>query len=130
MSRISLTRQSLVVTGLMLVTFLSVVPARAELVNGEDLVDPTAPFLLRADRNVPLLNAFTSFNSYEVSSILIRPNLKIAIVNSQRVRVGERVGNAEIIDIENDRVTISIDGEIRDVMLHQGSVKSVSDTAR
>lgn len=104
--------------------------ARSEMVNGEDLVDPTAPFLLRADSNMPLINAFALFNSYEVSSILIRSDMRIAVVNSQRVRIGDRVGNADILSIESDRVTISLNGETRDLMLHGSSVKSLSDADR
>lgn len=114
----------------MLALVMTAIPAWAELVDGEELVDPTAPFFLRADRNTPLLNAFSSLNNYEVSSILVRPNLRIAVVNSQRVRVGERVGNAEIVAIENDRVRISLNGEVREVMLHEGGVKSASESAR
>ena len=114
---------------LLLVTLVMLAAtARAELVNGEDLIDPTAPFLLRADSNSPLLNVFATFNNYEVSSILIRPNLRLAVVNSQRVRVGDNIGNAEIVNIEQDRVTINLDGETRELMLHGGSIKTMSGT--
>jgi len=52
------------------------------------------------------------------------------VVNSQRVRIGDRVGNADILSIESDRVTISLNGETRDLMLHGSSVKSLSDADR
>jgi hypothetical protein len=127
-SRFSHTRQIWVGLLLLVTLVMLAATARAELVNGEDLIDPTAPFLLRADSNAPLLNVFATFNNYEVSSILIRPNLRLAVVNSQRVRVGDSIGNAEIVNIEQDRVTINLEGETRELMLHGGSIKTMSGT--
>ena len=128
MSRLSVTRPMKVELLLLVTLVMLAATARAELVNGEDLIDPTAPFLLRADSNSPLLNVFATFNNYEVSSILIRPNLRLAVVNSQRVRVGDNIGNAEIVNIEQDRVTINLEGETRELMLHGGSIKTMSGT--
>jgi hypothetical protein len=74
--------------------------------------------------NQALANVFARFNNYEVSSILIRENLRIAVINSQRVREGEIVGNARVVSIGQNSVTIDLDGEARVLNLHGASIKS------
>ena len=98
----------------------------AAMVDGEELIDPTAPFLLEMENtgNQPLANVFARFNNYEVSSILIRDSLRIAVINSQRVREGEFVGNARVVSIGQNSVTIDLDGESRILNLHGASIKS------
>ena len=99
----------------------------AALVDGEELIDPTAPFLLEMESTggQPVANVFARFNNYDVSSILIRENLRIAVINSQRVREGEFIGNARVVSIEEGEVTIDLDGQTRVLSLHGGtSIKS------
>ena len=99
------------------------VNAAAALVDGEELIDPTAPFLLDMGNtgNQPIANVFARFNNFDVSSILIRENLRIAVINSQRVREGEFIGNARVVSIEAGEVTIDLDGQTRVLTLHGGT---------
>lgn len=99
------------------------VNAAAALVDGEELIDPTAPFLLDMENTgtQPVANVFARFNNYDVSSILIRENLRIAVINSQRVREGEFIGNARVVSIEEGEVTIDLDGQTRVLSLHGGT---------
>lgn len=99
------------------------VNGHAALVDGEELIDPTAPFLLDMEDtgNQSLANAFASFNNYTVSSILIRENLRIAVINSQRVREGEFIGNARVASIDESAVTLDLDGTTRVLRLHGGA---------
>ncbi|MFT5321217.1 MAG: hypothetical protein ACI934_001365 [Pseudohongiellaceae bacterium] len=131
-SRLALIGQSLVAAILFAGFSMVSVKANAELVNGEEMVDPTAPFFLRANGDAAIANTslITTFDNYEVSSILIRSNLKMAIINSQRVSEGDRVGNAEVVNIESNVVTINLDGELKELKLHGGSVKTVSNSQR
>ena len=99
-------------------------PVWAELVNGEELIDPTAPFLLELQSDAPAVNLFATLGSYEVSSILIRENVRIAVINSRRVREGEFIGNAQVVRIDSASVTLSIGGETRVLELHGAPIKT------
>jgi len=108
-------------------TLMLAMNAAAALVDGEELIDPTAPFLLEMESagGQPVANVFARFNNYDVSSILIRENLRIAVINSQRVREGELIGSARVVSIEEGEVTIDLDGQTRVLSLHGGtSIKS------
>lgn len=98
--------------------------AMAALVDGEELIDPTAPFLLDIENTggQSLANAFARFTNYDLSSILIRENLRIAVINAQRVREGEFIGNARVVSIDEGEVTIDLDGQTRVLSLHGGTV--------
>lgn len=91
----------------------------------EVLTDPTRPLLLQAEGSAGILPGLPAIlERYIVSSILVRPDLKLAVINSQRVREGERVGNALVTSIERDRVMLNVNGELREFRVHQGSIKS------
>lgn len=102
------------------------VSGTAAMVDGEELIDPTAPFLLDMESlgDQPVANIFARVNNYAVSSILIRENLRIAVINSERVREGEFIGNARVDSIAENAVTISLDGETQVLNLHGASIKS------
>lgn len=101
----------------------------AAMVDGEELIDPTAPFLLEMEGVVaqPAANLLAGLGNYDVSSILIRSNVRIAVINSQRVREGEYIGNARVISIEESGVTLDLGGELRELKLH--SAASVKKSA-
>lgn len=92
----------------------------------ERLVDPTAP-LNRGAQNTVQPNLFSLVSSYKVNSILIRPNTKIAVINSRQVREGDLIGNAEVKTIEKTAVTLEIAGEERVLELYGQSIKSLSE---
>ena len=97
----------------------------------EELVDPTAP--LSGSRVAPtqnLASMFSLISSYRVSSILVRPNTKVAVINSRQVREGEMIGNAEVVRIEKDAVTLQVAGEERVLSLYNRSIKSINEGAQ
>lgn len=65
-----------------------------------------------------------AFTSYELSSVLIRAQDRIAVINEERVRVGDKVGSAVVASIEADHVTLNVDGEIETVKLYENSIKT------
>ncbi len=48
---------------------------------------------------------------FRLQSILLSPERRIAIIDGQRLRVGERLGNAEVLAIEPGRVMLERAGE-------------------
>lgn len=48
---------------------------------------------------------------FRLQSILLAPKRRIAIIDGQRLRVGERLGNAEVRTIEPGRVVLERAGE-------------------
>lgn len=103
----------------------------------ELLVDPTMPLDVQLagdtsggfDIETGISDAgglFTGlFNSYELGSVLIRGDDRIAVINEQRVREGDNIGNATVISIETDSVTLNVDGEIEKLELYENSIKTL-----
>jgi len=100
--------------------------SQAELVDGEELIDPTAPFLLEVESAEPVTNLFATLNSYELNSILIRDDFRVAVINSKRVKEGELIGSARVVSIERGKVTLDLDGEERVLNLHGAPIKTRS----
>lgn len=65
------------------------------------------------------------FNSFELSSVLIRGDNRIAVINEQRVHEGDSIGNATVTSIEADRVTLNVDGETEILELYENSIKTL-----
>ncbi len=82
---------------------LGVVPsARAEL------GDPTRP----PDISTVSVESLESGDApFRVSSILMAPGRKIAIVNESRVEVGDEVGGATVIEINAQAVLLKLAGQ-------------------
>ena len=126
---------------LLLVLLMSAVPAQAEMIDGEDLKDPTRPMgvsaAMEAEGNgrgvgsllAGLLGGATDLLSggYTVSFIRAGGTDPVAMINDQLVRAGDRVGEAEVVSIDRDRVSLRIDGEVREIMGFDSSVKSRAD---
>lgn len=96
----------------------------------EGLVDPTAPI----NASVPLEDAGETdaaglalplIERYTLNSVLIRNNDRIAVVNNQRVRVGDRIGAATVSSIDEDGVLLDIDGETTALGLYGKPVKTL-----
>jgi hypothetical protein len=98
----------------------------------ELLVDPTMPLSLAfgaseatsTDSEGGFFGLFSAFTSYELTSILIRAEDRIAVINEERVRVGDKIGSAVVASIETDHVTLNIDGEIESLELYENSIKT------
>jgi hypothetical protein len=101
--------------------------------NDELLVDPTVPLGLAiavsdgddedsgGGSPFDLLGIFTS---YELSSILIRAEDRLAVINDERVRVGDSIGSARVASIEADRVTLNVNGKIETLERYGNSIKT------
>ena len=80
---------------LLAVLLLAAAPA------GADLADPMRPsYALPADTQ-----GAAPVSALAVSAVFISGERRVAVVNGQRVRVGETVGGAVVSRIERDRVS-------------------------
>ncbi len=91
----------------------------------EILRDPTAPLFSTAGSQ-PQANLFSLVSSYKVTSILLRPNMKVAVINSRQVREGDVIGNAEVVKIDKNTVTLQVAGEDQILELYGRSVKTLT----
>lgn len=91
----------------------------------EVLRDPTAPLFSTAGSQ-PQANLFSLVSSYKVTSILLRPNMKVAVINSRQVREGDIIGNAQVVKIDKNTVTLQVAGEDQVLELYGRSVKTLT----
>ncbi len=87
------------------------------LLAAEELRDPTRP------PDAPLEELGTiAASSYapgplHLSSILISPERRLATINGRRVRTGDQVGSARVLEITPVSVRVELEGEILDLYL-------------
>ena len=111
----------------LLSSMLVALTCNAEMVGNEELLDPTAP-LKRVSASSAL--SFLPGNMperFELSSILIRSNVRVAVLNSQRVSEGDKLGSAEVLKIDKESVTLVVGGENKVIKLYEHSVKTLSE---
>lgn len=65
--------------------------------------------------------------AWQLSSILISPERRLAVINGQTVRQGEQIGNTRVIWISATEVTLRNSTETFTVKLLSLPIKSVSD---
>ena len=101
------------------------------------LADPTRPLIEAAppapeEDEAPGLaqSLLDRLNGFELTSVLIRPGLRLAVINSERVAIGDRVGSARVAAIEPGLVVLEMNGERRELRLHRGSIKTPAEAAR
>lgn len=80
----------------------------------EQLRDPTRPYSL-AERKA------AASPRYVVNAIIVSPERRVAIVNGQRVGVGESVDNATVISIEKQQLILEKDGRRITASLNDGA---------
>ena len=68
-----------------------------------DWNDPTRPDNYRAS------GPRGSAPVYRVSAIFTSNDRQVAVLNGRLVREGDRIGRAEVVSIDKDRVTLSVD---------------------
>jgi len=115
--------------GWLILLVLAVASARAE---SGVMTDPTAPLLRTHDQqsasgfSVAELGQelLGLFSSYSLSSILIRGEERIAVINDERVRVGDEIGRVRVAAIETGSVVLEGDGSVRVLSLHEKSIKT------
>ena len=106
----------------------------ADVIDGEDFVDPTRPLLAGGSRDAGAAGAgqldVTSFirnvlpSSYDVSFIRASGTYPMAVVNNERVTIGDSVGGAEVIAISRNSVTLLIDNEERSFSIFDTALKA------
>ncbi|MFT4886934.1 MAG: hypothetical protein ACI8V0_001156 [Pseudohongiellaceae bacterium] len=111
-------------------TFLLVsTQAVAEIIDGEELVDPTVPLaaLLTENEGIGLdLSALYQNigpENFELSFIRASNTNPMAVINDQRVTVGDIIGGATVTKISRSSVTVQIQDEERVIGLYNTSVK-------
>lgn len=66
---------------------------------------------------------------YHLSSILISPQRRSAIINGRHVSVGDRVDKANVVEIKGNQVIISVAGSTRTLSLLPLSIKRPVETS-
>lgn len=67
---------------------------------------------------------------YRLDSVIIAPNRRQAIINGKRLSLGERIGNATLIDVQATQVTLRLAGKPYIVTLLPLSIKTPSEATR
>lgn len=101
--------------------------ARAELIDGEDFVDPTKPLFYvdsSGDGVVDQIFRTVVPASYDISFIRAGGESSTAVINNIRVSVGDIIGGAEVLLIDREGVTLLIDDEERRISMYANRIKS------
>lgn len=95
--------------GLLLVTAASVQAL------DDNLTDPTQPARILVNTRVvqdgPLIH------EYKLSQIYMSKKTQFAMINNQKLKVGDWLGSAEIVLIKSDRVHLLIDDTIKEITI-------------
>lgn len=99
----------------------------AELIDGEELVDPTRP--LNIAISVDTEEALEIFRtvvpeSFAVSFIRAGSSSSVAVINGQSVTIGDLIGGAKVVAIDRNGVTLlTSDNEEKRVGLSSTNIK-------
>lgn len=59
----------------------------------------------------------------ELTSILVAPERRVAVINGRPLQVGERIGDYKVVDIQFDLVQVKNDNRLISLTLNSGVVK-------
>ena len=119
-------RHSLTIVG-----FLCLVTnAVAEVIDGEEFIDPTRPLFFSVTGDAPsgvdvsalISNVIPS--SWDVSFLRASGSSPVAVVNNERVTIGDSVGGAEVVEIDRNSVTLLINNEERRISIFDTALKT------
>lgn len=107
--------------------------AYADVIDGEDLTDPTRPLvrpLADIEDGDDFLEQFSSVlpSSFELSFVRASSSSPMAVINDRRVTIGDVIGGAEVIAIDRSGVTLLLNGEENRINLYGSSVKAAART--
>lgn len=105
---------ALALLALALLVIVKAVPAA-------ELADPTRPTYVQSDDAAQAENVR---KKYRLSSILVGEQRKLAVINGQRVREGDRVGNAKVTRISRSSVTLLIQDAAVSIALSAHDIKN------
>lgn len=86
-----------------------------------EFADPTRPSYLKSDGEA---RQESVRNEYRLNSILVGEHRKLAIINGQRVREGDQVGDARVSRINQSSVTLLIQGTTVTIALSAHDIKN------
>ena len=100
--------------------------AQADVIDGEDLLDPTRPLggatpIVTIDSG-DMLAGFRA-SRFQVSFVRASESSPMAVINEQRVTVGDVVSGATVVAIDRGGVTLSINDEEQRVSMFDTRVK-------
>ncbi len=111
---------------------LSSISAVADVIDGENLVDPTRPLFAtnQLAEEADLTDLYRSIvpASFDISFIRASSTNPIAVINSLQVTIGDLIGGATVSSIDRDSVTLLVNGEEKIISLYKTSVKSATTT--
>ena len=97
----------------------------------EALKDPTKPLTALKKPGLDAVLGFEFdglrdvFTEYSVSSILISEDRKVAIINGIQAQEGSKVDGAEVVAIDRNSVTLSVNNKTQQVFMNKGSLRQV-----
>ncbi len=118
------------------VVILGWVPAASgDIIDGEEFIDPTRPLEVVSavpessegeSRIATFLDRFRGDTppTFDVTFVRASSNSPMAIVNEQRVTLGDVVNGATVVGIDRNGVTLAVDGLERHFGMFSNSVKS------
>jgi len=112
--------KSLVRAGLLLIL------ATSQFVQAQ-LNDPTRPPNIAEE---VISEAGEVDTSWDLSSILVSPERRVAIINGQAVKSGDMLAGAEVLNIDATGVKLKYRGEIILLKLFPGNIKTSRDTQK
>lgn len=104
--------------------------AAADVIDGEELIDPTRPLLVEQavveEDSGSLMDMFRAAASteFEVTFVRASSSSPMAIVNDQRVTIGDVISGATVVAIDRNSVTMEVEGLRQEISLYSTSVKS------
>ncbi len=120
---------------LLMLVLLAAAPASAEVIDGEELVDPTRPLFYNQRSSTDSDSAVTAMinrilpSSFDLSFIRLGGNSAMAVINDQRVGIGDSIGGAEVVAIDRSSVTLRINNQEQRISLYDTDVKSAQGSA-
>lgn len=101
----------------------------ADIIDGEELVDPTRPLAVtraQSSADDSVMNMIRSVvpSSFDVSFVRASSNSPMAVINDQRVTIGDVIGGATVVAIDRNSVTLSINDEERRISVFGTSIKA------
>lgn len=112
--------------GVLLVSGLTTLVS-ADIIDGEDLVDPTRPFFANAgsdnNSNLDLIRTVVPA-SYDLTFIRAGSSAPIAVINNQQVTIGDVIGGAVVLEIDRSSVTLLINNAERRISLYGTNIKA------
>ena len=111
----------------LLVIVLMASTSIADVIDGEELLDPTRPFQLTAvNDDALILDLIRTVipSTYDLSFVRAGGDHPIAVINQQQLTIGDVIGGAEVIVIDRGGVTLRVNNEEQRVSLYGVNVKS------